>query len=77
MVIGFILIQTGADQEKIVIDELNRMKEIDEAHFLFGEFDIIAKITAKDFKEVSNIVLQKIRSLDGVDDTETLPGISF
>lgn len=77
MVIGFILIQTDADMEKTVLDALNSMEEIEEAHFLFGEYDLIAKISARDFKEISNIVLKKIRSHNGVLDTETLPGISF
>ncbi|MEA3559201.1 MAG: Lrp/AsnC ligand binding domain-containing protein [Candidatus Thermoplasmatota archaeon] len=77
MVIGFILIQTDADKEDKVLGILKTMDEIDEAFFLFGEYDIIAKITARDFKEISNIVLKKIRSQDGVLETETLPGISF
>ena len=77
MVIGFILIQTDADKEEEILHTLNAMKEIDEAYFLFGEYDIIAKITGRDFKEVSNFVLKRIRSLDGVVETETLPGISF
>lgn len=77
VVIGFILIQTDADKEDKVLGILKTMDEIDEAFFLFGEYDIIAKITARDFKEISNIVLKKIRSQDGVLETETLPGISF
>ena len=77
MVVGFILIQTDSEAEEEVIAKLNTSKYIEEAHFLFGEWDIIAKVVARDFNEVSRIVLNEIRNQDGVIQTETLAGISF
>jgi DNA-binding Lrp family transcriptional regulator len=76
-VVGFILISTKAEVEEEVISVLNTSPNIEEAHFLFGEWDIIAKVVARDFNEVSKVVLDEIRSLDGVIHTETLAGISF
>ena len=75
--VGFILISTKAEVEEEVISVLNTSPNIQEAHFLFGEWDIIAKVVARDFNEVSKVVLDEIRSLDGVIHTETLAGISF
>ncbi len=75
--VGFILISTKAEVEEEVISVLNTSPNIQEAHFLFGEWDIIAKVVARDFNEVSRVVLDEIRSLDGVIQTETLAGISF
>ena len=77
MVVGFILISTKSEVEEEVIKRLNTSPNIEEAHFLFGEWDIIAKVVARDFNGVSKIVLDEIRSLDGVTHTETLAGISF
>lgn len=77
MVVGFILISTKSEVEEEVISRLNSSPNIEEAHFLFGEWDIIAKVVARDFNGVSKIVLDEIRSLDGVVHTETLAGISF
>ncbi|MBN1539640.1 MAG: Lrp/AsnC ligand binding domain-containing protein [Candidatus Thermoplasmatota archaeon] len=77
MVVGFILIKTRADQGEKVMEKLNSAPEVKEAHFLFGEYDIIAKVVARDFNGVSRIVLDKIRSIDGVVHTETLAGIAF
>ena len=77
MVVGFILISTKSEVEEEVIQRLNSSPHIEEAHFLFGEWDIIAKVVARDFNGVSKIVLDEIRSLDGVTHTETLAGISF
>ena len=48
MVVGFILIQTDAEVEEEVIAKLNDSPNIKEAHFLFGEWDIIAKVEARD-----------------------------
>ncbi len=77
MVIGFILIKTGDNRGEEVLKVLQNNPEIMEAHALFGEYDLIAKVGAKDFRGVSSIVLKHIRSIDGVMHTETLPGISF
>ena len=73
----FILIKTRADQGEKVMEKLGSIPEVKESHFLFGEYDIIAKVVARDFNGVSRIVLDKIRSLDGVYHTETLAGIAF
>ena len=77
LVIGFILIQTEAHREEEVLEALQKKTQIEEAHALFGEFDLIAKVSARDFNGISSIVLHHIRSVDGVVHTETLPGISF
>ena len=44
---------------------------------LFGEYDLIAKIEADDFEKLGNLVVNKIRSIDGVIDTKTLTGTKF
>jgi len=77
MVIGFILISTRSREEENVMARLRSTPEVQEAHLLFGEYDIIAKVVARDFNGVSKIVLEKIRSIDGVVHTETLAGITF
>lgn len=54
--------------------ELMKVKEIKELTPLFGDYDLIAKIEARSFKILSRIVLNKIRTLPGVEDTVTVPG---
>jgi DNA-binding Lrp family transcriptional regulator len=54
-----------------------KLKEVEEAELLFGEYDVLVKINAKDFNQIGKIVINKIRSVDGVIDTKTLPGISL
>ncbi|MGC8564984.1 MAG: Lrp/AsnC ligand binding domain-containing protein [Thermoplasmata archaeon] len=77
MAIGFVLISTAPGKEHDVYDELRKIKEIIELHPLFGEYDLIAKIEAKDFNELGKIVVDQIRNIPGVIDTKTLTGIKF
>ncbi len=77
MAVGFVLISTSPSKEHEVYEKLKKVKEIVELHPLFGEFDMLAKIEAKDFNELGRIVVDKIRSVDGVEDTKTLTGIKF
>ncbi|MDP8011276.1 MAG: Lrp/AsnC ligand binding domain-containing protein [Thermoplasmata archaeon] len=77
MAIGFVLISTAPGKEHEVYDELRKIKEIIELHPLFGEYDLIAKIEAKDFNELGKIVVDQIRNIPGVIDTKTLTGIKF
>ena len=74
MAIGFVLINAAPSHEHEVYTKLSKMPEIVELHPLFGEFDIIAKIEAENFEKLGTLVIEKIRSIDGVIDTKTLTG---
>ncbi|MFW3146633.1 MAG: Lrp/AsnC ligand binding domain-containing protein [Thermoplasmatota archaeon] len=75
--VAFILIKTEKDLGTHILKKMRTMEEFDEVHPLFGEYDLIAKITARDFKQTSSIVLTKIRTINGVIETETLPGLTL
>ena len=48
-----------------------------EIHPLFGEYDLIVKIDAKDYSELGKTVIEHIRTIEGVIDTKTLTGIKL
>ena len=77
MAIGFILISTAPAKEHEVYNELLKVPEIVELHPLFGEYDLIAKVESKDFDTLGHIVVDRIRSIEGVADTKTLTGTKF
>jgi DNA-binding Lrp family transcriptional regulator len=77
MAIGFVLISAAPAHEHEVFKGLSKVSEIVELHPLFGEYDLIAKLEADDFDKLGNIVVSKIRSVEGVIDTKTLTGIKF
>jgi DNA-binding Lrp family transcriptional regulator len=77
MTIGFVLIHVSTTRESEVLNKLSNIPEIIELHPLFGEYDLIAKIEAKDYESIGKIVIHKIRTIDGILYTSTLTGIKF
>ena len=74
MPIGFVLISTAPAFEHEVYNKLYKVPQILELHPLFGEYDLIAKIEADDFEKLGKIVIDKIKSINGVIATNTLTG---
>lgn len=74
MAIGFVLITIAPMQEHDVSTKLSKVPEVVELHPLSGEYDLIAKIEAEDFEKLGEVVVSKIRSIEGVIDTKTLTG---
>ncbi|MFO8109682.1 MAG: Lrp/AsnC ligand binding domain-containing protein [Thermoplasmata archaeon] len=77
MAVGFVLIKTATAAERDVYHVLKEIDEVVEVHSLFGEFDLITKIQADNFNKLGQVVVDKIRSIEGVEDTKTLTGIEF
>ena len=77
MAVGFILIKTEPSKEQQVYEALSEVDDIVELHPLFGEYDLIAKVETGDFYDLGQVVVQKIRTLEGVIDTPTHPGTTF
>ena len=74
MAIGFALLSISPLHEKTVFDKLNAIPEITEIHPLFGEYDILVKMECSDIDSIGNVVINKIRSIQGVMDSKTLIG---
>ena len=75
MVIGFVLMHVSPLHEHEVFNKLSKLHEVIELHPLFGEYDLIAKIEAKDYESIGQIIINKIKTIEGITDTKTLTGI--
>ncbi len=75
--IGFVLIDIEPNREKEVYEKLIGLPEIVELYPLFGEYDLIAKVEAESMDAVGTVVFERIRSVDGVKATKTLPRMTF
>ena len=75
MVIGFVLMHVSPLREYEVFNKLSKLHEVIDVHPLFGEYDLIAKIEAEDYESIGEIVIQKIKTIDGIADAMTLTGI--
>ena len=77
MVIGFVLMHVAPLHEYEVFNKLSKLHEIQEIHPLFGEYDLIAKIEAEDYESIGKVIINKIRTINGIVDTKTLTGIGL
>ena len=77
MVIGFVLMHVSPLHESEVFNKLSKLSEVIELHPILGEYDLIAKIESKDFESIGKIVINKIRTIEGIVDTKTLTGFSI
>ncbi|HUS99594.1 MAG TPA: Lrp/AsnC ligand binding domain-containing protein [Candidatus Thermoplasmatota archaeon] len=77
MAIGFVLMHILSLHENEVFNKLSKIPEVVEIHSLFGEYDLIAKIEAKDYESIAKIIIHKIKTINGVTETKTLTGIKM
>lgn len=70
--IAYLLISLKEANEVDIFSELEDMKEVEEVHILFGEWDIIAKINLESPEALGTFVMEKIRSIPEVNLTSTL-----
>ena len=75
MVIGFVLMHISPMHEYEIFNKLSKLHEVIEVHPLFGEYDLIAKIEAEDYESIGEIIINKIKTIEGIIDTTTLTGI--
>jgi DNA-binding Lrp family transcriptional regulator len=71
MTLCYIFMKIRAGFIENVINRLNDMPEVKEAHAVTGATDIIAKVEGKDFPTISKVILSKIHNIDGVERTST------
>ncbi|MCP8304928.1 MAG: Lrp/AsnC ligand binding domain-containing protein [archaeon] len=72
MPVAFVLINADLGTERELLKELGKIENVEEAHFVYGVYDIIAKISADSMEKVKETVARKIRRLDKVRSTLTM-----
>jgi DNA-binding Lrp family transcriptional regulator len=65
----FINIRLGAETE--ALKELRRVPEVKESHFVYGVYDVVAKVEAVSLDHLKEVITWKIRRLDNVVSTVT------
>ena len=69
---AYVLITTATGKETSVVENIRHLPELSEAHQLFGQYDIIARMETDDYDKLCDVVLKKIRSVSGVTGSRTL-----
>ena len=60
-----------ATNNKTVVSELSKIKEVIECHYTTGDWSILTKILCKDNQDLMEILTKKIQVINGVARTET------
>lgn len=68
---AYILIKVKAGKTKDVVQALKRIPGVEQAHSCFGRPDIIMFINTQDERALSDVVITKIHSIEGVEETDT------
>jgi DNA-binding Lrp family transcriptional regulator len=69
---AFVLINAELGKEEGILKELRSISSCKEAHFVYGVYDIIAKVEAESMEKLKEIVTFKIRRLPDVRSTLTM-----
>ena len=68
--VGIYLIKGSVYKE--VIDQIDNIPEIIEAHYTTGEYSIFAKVICKNTDHLREVINEKLQPVDGVSRTETI-----
>jgi len=75
MVTAFVAVKVGTGEllswVKTVRESVTKVEGVKEVYSVLGRFDLIVKVEAKSVEELSNIVIDGMRSIEGVVETET------
>lgn len=71
---AFVFVTVNYDKIKSqedVAKEIGKMENVDGAYIVTGETDILVKVRAHDVEELNDIIIRKLRAINGVDKTRT------
>jgi len=69
---AYVLINTEIGSESEVLDAIKKIKNVIEAHAVYGVYDIVAKIEAETMDKLKETVTRKVRRLNKVRSTLTM-----
>ncbi|MBI1979578.1 MAG: Lrp/AsnC ligand binding domain-containing protein [Elusimicrobia bacterium] len=72
MVTGVVLIRLSSGKEKSALSKIKDTKGVSHVSGVYGRWDLICDIEADDLPSMTNVVVNKLRSIPGVTSTETL-----
>jgi DNA-binding Lrp family transcriptional regulator len=68
---AYVLIRVEADKTKSDFETLAKLNEVKTAHTVTGPFDIILLVEGRTLQEVGDMILTKIRGVEGISRTMT------
>lgn len=72
MVKAYILIKAAVGKEDEVLKEVLSLSVTDEAHKVFGPYDIVAEVRGRDMEALVEIITTKLRKIKDIQDTQSI-----
>ena len=72
LVKAYILIKATVGKEDEVLKEVLALSVTDEAHKVFGPYDIVAEVRGRDMETLVEIITEKVRQIKGIVDTQSI-----
>lgn len=72
MPIAYVMINTEIGTMEDVLEILKKIPNVQEAHMVYGVYDIIVKVEADTMAMLKEILSQKIRNIDKIMSTLTM-----
>ena len=71
MVKAYILIKVVVGHGDSVLKDVLSLSVTEEAHKVFGPYDIVAEVRGRDMETLVEIITDKVREIEGVEDTQS------
>lgn len=68
---AYVLIKVKAGRTKEVLKTLKKIEGVEQAHPCFGQPDIFSFVSVADEKSLSDLVITKVHTIEGVEETDT------
>ncbi len=68
---ALVLIRIDPGIEKKLVNQLNALEGVTEAHFIYGPYDVYCIVDCPDYDSLNELVMNNIRNVDGIKSTTT------
>ena len=69
---AFVFITTESDTSNMALEDLRKIREVEEVYPAHGAYDLVAKVSDESFDHLREITLTQIRNLSSFKSTLTL-----
>ena len=74
---AFVLFKTEPTRERDVYMALRGKENVAEVHVLYGEFDLLVRVSSDSSSELSGMLIQEFRLISGVKETQTMIAVDY
>jgi DNA-binding Lrp family transcriptional regulator len=74
MMKAYILVSLVPGLEANTISQISALPGVEETDLVFGRWDVVVHVKANNISDLSRMIINQIRGLQGVQTTETLIG---